>query len=64
MPVRTFEARVRHHQPRVVVVELHGEINAFAEEPLAASYAACDAASGRRFASGEATVTVVSRARG
>jgi anti-sigma B factor antagonist len=38
MPVRAFEARVRHHQPRVVVVELHGEINAFAEDSLNAAY--------------------------
>ncbi|MGO8950064.1 MAG: STAS domain-containing protein [Ktedonobacterales bacterium] len=38
MPARTFEARVRHHQPRVVVIELHGEINAFAEESLGVAY--------------------------
>jgi anti-anti-sigma factor len=38
MPARAFEARVRHQQPRVVVVELHGEINAFAEDSLNAAY--------------------------
>ena len=38
MPARPFEAQVRHHQPRVVVIELHGEINAFAEEALHAAY--------------------------
>ncbi len=43
MPARTFEARVRHHQPRVVVVELHGEINAFAEESLGTAYAEAEA---------------------
>lgn len=39
MPARMFEASVRHHRPRVAVVELHGEINAFAEEALNAAYA-------------------------
>ena len=39
MPARMFEANVRHHRPRVAVVELHGEINAFAEEALNAAYA-------------------------
>ncbi len=38
MSVRIFEARVRHHQPRVAVVELHGEINAFAEDALNTAY--------------------------
>src|SRR5215469_1321805 len=38
MPTRTFEAHVRHQQPRVVVVELHGEINAFAEASLNVAY--------------------------
>ena len=38
MSARSFEAQVRHHQPRVVVVELHGEINAFAEEALNTAY--------------------------
>jgi anti-sigma B factor antagonist len=38
MRARAFEARVRHQQPRVVVVELHGEINAFAEDLLNAAY--------------------------
>ena len=39
MPARMFEANVRHHRPRVAVVELHGEINAFAEDVLNAAYA-------------------------
>jgi anti-anti-sigma factor len=39
VPARVFEAQVRHHQPRVAVVELHGEINAFAEQALTAAYA-------------------------
>ena len=38
MPARTLEAHVRH-QPRVTIVDLHGEINAFAEDVLNASYA-------------------------
>ncbi len=39
MPARTLEASVRHHRPRIAVVELHGEINAFAEDVLNAAYA-------------------------
>jgi anti-sigma B factor antagonist len=38
MPARNLEARVRH-QPRVAIVDLHGEINAFAEDVLNAAYA-------------------------
>ena len=38
MPPRTLEANVRRHRPRVAVVELHGEINAFAEDVLNAAY--------------------------
>ena len=38
MPTRSLEAQVRH-QPRVAIVDLHGEINAFAEEVLNAAYA-------------------------
>ena len=34
MAARTLEAHVRHQQPRVVIIELHGEINGFAEETL------------------------------
>ena len=34
MPTRAFEANVRNQQPRIVVLDLHGEINAFAEEAL------------------------------
>jgi len=29
---------VRHHRPRIAVIELHGEINGFAEEALNAAY--------------------------
>ena len=29
---------MRHHQPRIAVIELHGEINGFAEEALNAAY--------------------------
>jgi anti-sigma B factor antagonist len=39
MPVRTLEANVRHQLPRIAVVEMHGEINAFAEDVLNAAYA-------------------------
>jgi anti-anti-sigma factor len=39
MPARAFEVRVRQHQPRVAVIELHGEIDGFAEEALTTAYA-------------------------
>ena len=39
MPSRTLEARVRHHRPRIAVIELHGEINGFAEAALNDAYA-------------------------
>jgi anti-sigma B factor antagonist len=39
MTARMLEANVRHHRPRVAIVELHGEINAFAEEVLNTAYA-------------------------
>jgi len=39
MAARIFEAQVRQQQPRVVVLELHGEINAFAEDSLNRAYA-------------------------
>src|SRR5215813_2475765 len=39
MPARTLDASVRHERPRVAVVEMHGEINAFAEDVLNAAYA-------------------------
>ncbi len=39
MPTRTLEAQVRHHQPRVAVIELHGEINSFGEGALNVAYA-------------------------
>jgi len=38
MPTKTLEAQVRH-QPAVAIVDLHGEINAFAEDRLNAAYA-------------------------
>lgn len=38
MPTRSLEAHVRH-QPRVAIVDLHGEINAFAEDVLNTAYA-------------------------
>ena len=38
MAARTLEANVRHHRPRVAIIELHGEINAFAEDTLNAAY--------------------------
>lgn len=43
MAARTLEAHVRRHRPRVAVVELHGEINAFAEDVLNAAYAEAEA---------------------
>ena len=38
MSARTLEASVRH-QPRVAIVDLHGEIDAFAEDVLNSAYA-------------------------
>ncbi|HEY7834033.1 MAG TPA: STAS domain-containing protein [Ktedonobacterales bacterium] len=38
MMARAFEASVRHQKPRVAVLDLHGEIDAFAEEPLNVAY--------------------------
>ena len=38
MPARQLEARVRHQQ-NVAVIDLHGEINAFAAEALNTAYA-------------------------
>ncbi|HEV7128629.1 MAG TPA: STAS domain-containing protein [Ktedonobacterales bacterium] len=43
MSARVFEAHLRHQQPRIAVLELHGEINAFAEDALNATYAAAEA---------------------
>jgi anti-anti-sigma factor len=43
MPTRTLEAHVRHHQPRVAVIELHGEINSFAEATLSTAYVEAEA---------------------
>lgn len=39
MPTQKLEAEVRHANPRIAIVDLHGEINAFAEEKLFAAYA-------------------------
>jgi anti-anti-sigma factor len=39
MPVRYLEANVRQKLPRIAVIELHGEINSFAEDVLNAAYA-------------------------
>ena len=39
MPTKAFEAHVRQHLPRVAVIDLHGEINSFAEASLSAAYA-------------------------
>ena len=39
MPGRTLEAQVRHHPPRVAIIELHGEIDGFAEDVLNTAYA-------------------------
>jgi len=38
MATQHLEAKVRHH-PSVAIIDLHGEINAFAEEALNAAYA-------------------------
>jgi anti-anti-sigma factor len=38
MPARIFDAHVRQRQPRIVVIDLEGEINAFAEATLSAAY--------------------------
>lgn len=43
MPTRTLEAHVRHKRPRAAVIDLHGEINGFAEETLNAAYAEAEA---------------------
>jgi anti-sigma B factor antagonist len=37
MPARTLEAHVRH-QPAIAIIDLHGEINAFAENVLNVAY--------------------------
>lgn len=43
MATRVFEATVRHQKPRVAVLDLHGEIDSFAEESLNAAYAQAEA---------------------
>jgi len=44
MPAKQFEASVRH-QPRVSIINLHGEIDGFAEDALNAAYAEADSKS-------------------
>jgi anti-sigma B factor antagonist len=44
MPMRPFDAHVRREQPRAVILDLHGEIDASAEEALNAAYAEAEAA--------------------
>ena len=39
MPTRALEAHGRHKKPRVAVIDLHGEINGFAEATLNDAYA-------------------------
>ncbi|HEU0027526.1 MAG TPA: STAS domain-containing protein [Ktedonobacterales bacterium] len=39
MPAQAFNAQVRREQPRAVILDLHGEINGFAEEALNQAYA-------------------------
>ena len=41
MAIRQLEVSVRH-QPEVVIIDLHGEINSFAEEAMNAAYAQAD----------------------
>lgn len=36
---------MRHHRPRIAVIELHGEINGFAEDTLNAAYAEAESES-------------------
>jgi len=43
MAINPFEAHVRHEQPRVVVVDMRGEIDAFAEESLTSAYSEAEA---------------------
>lgn len=42
--MRPFDADVRREQPRAVILDLHGEINAFAEEALNQAYAEAESA--------------------
>ncbi|HEX9036907.1 MAG TPA: STAS domain-containing protein [Ktedonobacterales bacterium] len=44
MPIRPFEAQVRREQPRAVILDLRGEIDASAEDALNAVYAEAEAA--------------------
>lgn len=44
MAPRAFDASVRREQPRAVILDLRGEINASAEESLNAAYAEAEAA--------------------
>lgn len=45
MSNRSLEAHVRHKKPRVAVIDLHGEINGFAEETLNSAYAEAESES-------------------
>ena len=42
--MRAFDANVRREQPRAVILDLHGEINGFAEESLNQAYAEAESA--------------------
>lgn len=44
MAARPFDASVRREQPRAVILDLRGEINADAEESLNSAYAEAEAA--------------------
>ena len=39
MPAQAFDAQVRREKPRAVILDLHGEINGFAEDALNRAYA-------------------------
>ncbi len=42
--MRAFDAGVRREQPRAVILDLHGEINAFAEQALNQAYEEAESA--------------------
>lgn len=44
MPMRAFDATVRREQPRVVILDLVGEIDAFAEQALNEAFAEAESA--------------------
>jgi anti-sigma B factor antagonist len=39
MPAQAFDAQVRREKPRAIILDLHGEINGFAEDALNRAYA-------------------------